>query len=323
MRPFYISRTFHWYFSWPPMHPMWASQQSCTKLSGMKRSRKRKSDTYRLWLDHFKTVNEDIPLQKELLAIVFALTKFHFYLWGRQFTLYTDHRALTFIHTQKELNSMLTGWHETILSYDFKVEYRPGVMNILPDHLSRLFPAAMHRKYVSNHDHIVNAYMHVLQSPDNAHKVVLDKKQQMKILDTTHMLGHLGANAMVRSIHAEQLTWPYLANDCLAWVKKCPECQRYNISQKGYHPLKAIHAELPGDHMAMDLAGPFTQSERGNVYLLVVVDVCTRFVFLKPTPDKQAITIGKALFDIFCMIGFPRILQSDNGTEFVNSLVKR
>lgn len=75
---------------------------------------------------------------------------------------------------------MLTGWHETILNYDFKVEYWPGVMNVLPDHLSRLFPAAMHTKYESNHDHIVHAYMHVLQNENTALKVVKDKKQQLK-----------------------------------------------------------------------------------------------------------------------------------------------
>jgi hypothetical protein len=36
----------------------------------------------------------------------------------------------------------------------------------------------------------------------------------------------------------------------------------------------------------------------------------------------QGITVGKALFDIFCTIGFPRIIQSDNGSEFVNALIR-
>ncbi|GJJ75509.1 hypothetical protein EMPS_07867 [Entomortierella parvispora] len=259
--------------------------------------------------------------QKELLGIVFALTKFHYYLWGRHFTLYTDHRALTFIHSQKELNSMLTGWHETILSYDFTVEYRPGVMNVLPDHLSRLFPASIQTRYDSNHGHIVNAYMHIMQNKDTMLEVVHGKKKQDDILNKTHALGHLGANAMVRSIHAEQYTWPHLTDDCLNWVKKCSECQKYNISIKGYHPLKAIHANLPGDHMAMDLAGPFKLSKKGNEILLIVVDVCTRFVFLRALPDKQANTVAKALFDIFCTVGFPRVLQSDNGREFVNQVM--
>jgi hypothetical protein len=259
--------------------------------------------------------------QKELLGIVFALTKYHYYVWGRQFTHYTDHRALTFIHTQKELNSMLTGWHETILSYNFKIEYRPGVMNVLPDHLSRLFPATMRTKHEHKDNHIFNAYMHVLQSKDVPLKVIDNKQQQDDILQKTHSFGHLGSNAMVRSIHAEQVTWPHLADDCLNWIKKCVECQKYNIAQKGYHPLRAIHAELPGDHMAVDTAGPFPATADGNTRLLILVDVCTRFVFLKPIRDKMAITVGRAFFDIFCLIGFPRILQSDNGTEFVNSLV--
>ena len=39
--------------------------------------------------------------KRELLAIVFALKKFHKFLWGNPFTLFTDHKALTYIHTQK------------------------------------------------------------------------------------------------------------------------------------------------------------------------------------------------------------------------------
>jgi hypothetical protein len=73
--------------------------------------------------------------------------------------------------------------------------------------------------------------------------------------------------------------------------------------------------------MAVDLAGPFPLSDKGNKYLLILVDVCTRFVFLKAIPNKNSLTVGGVLFDIFSLIGFPRILQSDNGTEFVNALM--
>ena len=47
--------------------------------------------------------------KKELLGIVFALRKFHPMIWGRHFTLYTDHNALTFLFTQKDLNVLITG----------------------------------------------------------------------------------------------------------------------------------------------------------------------------------------------------------------------
>ncbi|GJJ71586.1 hypothetical protein EMPS_03936 [Entomortierella parvispora] len=148
--------------------------------------------------------------QKELLGIVFALTKFHYYLWGRHFTLYTDHRALTFIHSQKELNSMLTGWHETILSYDFTVEYRPGVMNVLPDHLSRLFPASIQTRYDSNHGHIVNAYMHIMQNKDTMLEVVHGKKKQDDILYKTHALGVMLSKGLCSLCHKDQAQHCYM-----------------------------------------------------------------------------------------------------------------
>ncbi|KAF8923600.1 hypothetical protein BGZ47_004631, partial [Haplosporangium gracile] len=62
---------------------------------------------------------------------------------------------------------------------------------------------------------------------------------------------------MVKHIHSLQKTWPNLAKDCLEYVQRCQECQRVNIARKGYHPLTAIHAQLPGEHMAVDLTGPF------------------------------------------------------------------
>ncbi|KAF9951180.1 hypothetical protein BGZ65_006117 [Modicella reniformis] len=103
------------------------------------------------------------------------------------------------------------------------------------------------------------------------------------------------------------------------------------FQEKGYHPLQAIHAELPGDHIAIDLAGQLPASivtdSRGNqrtmTYILVVVDVCTtRFVYLRAIINKATITVAQELFHLFCDIGFPKILQSDNGSEFVNEVIR-
>src|SRR5690606_3138762 len=116
-------------------------------------------------------------------------------------------------------------------------------------------------------------------------------------------------------------SWPKMKDDCLRLVGQCSACLHNNNAKKGYHPLKAIHASLPGEHIALDLA-QFPTSNQGNVYALVIVDVCSRFVFLRAIPNKEAATISNQLFDLFCLIGFPKIIQSDNGSEFVNSIVK-
>lgn len=77
---------------------------------------------------------------REMLACIFALKQFHKFVWGTHFTLYSDHKALSYLHTQKYSNSMMIKWLDIILDYDFKVVYIKGIDNILPDSLSRLYP---------------------------------------------------------------------------------------------------------------------------------------------------------------------------------------
>lgn len=71
----------------------------------------------------------------------------------------------------------------------------------------------------------------------------------------------------------------------------------------------------------MDLA-QFPLSNRQNNYALLVVDVCTRFVFLQAIRSKEATTIAAELVHLFADIGPPKIIQSDNRTEFSNSLLQ-
>ena len=53
--------------------------------------------------------------KKELLAIIHALNKFDYFLHAQKLKLYTDHRALTFIFSQEQLNPRLTQWAEHLL----------------------------------------------------------------------------------------------------------------------------------------------------------------------------------------------------------------
>ncbi|KAG1351786.1 hypothetical protein G6F61_014684 [Rhizopus arrhizus] len=66
------------------------------------------------------------------------------------------------------------------------------------------------------------------------------------------------------------------------------------------------------------VAGPMKTSLNGNNYLLIMVDIATRYCILKPIPDKQSMTIVKTLIDVFSNYGFPHILRSNNGGEFTH-----
>ncbi len=77
--------------------------------------------------------------KRELLAVVWSLEYYRYYLLGRHFTLYTDHKPLTYIFSQKQNHPVVNNWLETILFYDFTFVHLPGVRNVLPDQLSRLY----------------------------------------------------------------------------------------------------------------------------------------------------------------------------------------
>ena len=70
----------------------------------------------------------------------------------------------------------------------------------------------------------------------------------------------------------------------------------------------------------MDLIDFQNTDEVNNPYsfLLVYQDHHIKFVVLRPFTSKSAEEVSKTLFDIFCLIGAPHILQSDNGKEFKN-----
>ncbi|RVW41678.1 Retrovirus-related Pol polyprotein from transposon 17.6 [Vitis vinifera] len=73
----------------------------------------------------------------KLAAVVFALKTWRHYLYGEKFEVYSNHKSLKYIFTQKDLNSRQRRWMETLEDYDFALHYHPGKANVVADALSR------------------------------------------------------------------------------------------------------------------------------------------------------------------------------------------
>lgn len=103
-------------------------------------------------------------IEKEALAIVFAVKKFHQYLSGRTFEIETDHKPLLSILSSKKgfpqhVSLRLQRWSLILMHYDYDIFYKPGKTNFVADALSRLpiksndleesicFDAIIHRIY--------------------------------------------------------------------------------------------------------------------------------------------------------------------------------
>lgn len=152
-------------------------------------------------------------------------------------------------------------------------------------------------------------------------KEVEDSQTRKDLLEQHHSLGHFGGLALARSIMQQGKKWSSLFRDSAQFVSQCSQCQRYTIMKKGFHPLTPITASLPMDHISFDLF-QLPTSKEGYNYVLIIVDIATKYVFLRPLKTKDSISVAQQLFELFCNMGFARIIQSDNGKEFVNTVIK-
>ncbi|KAE8728977.1 Phosphoenolpyruvate carboxykinase [Hibiscus syriacus] len=73
----------------------------------------------------------------ELAAVIFALKIWIHYLYGEKCYIFTDHKSLKYLLTQKELNLRQRRWPELLKDYDCVIDYHPGKANIVADALSR------------------------------------------------------------------------------------------------------------------------------------------------------------------------------------------
>ncbi|KAA3487869.1 integrase [Gossypium australe] len=73
----------------------------------------------------------------EVAAIVFALKSWCHYLFCEKFHVFSDHKSLKYLMTQKDLNLRQTRWLELLKDYELVIDYHPGKANVVADALSQ------------------------------------------------------------------------------------------------------------------------------------------------------------------------------------------
>ncbi|GJS61795.1 putative reverse transcriptase domain-containing protein [Tanacetum coccineum] len=73
----------------------------------------------------------------ELGVVMFALKIWRHYLYGTKSVIYTDHKSLHHIFSQKELNMRQRRLIELFIDYDCEIRYHPSKVNVVVDALSR------------------------------------------------------------------------------------------------------------------------------------------------------------------------------------------
>ncbi|XP_038057353.1 uncharacterized protein LOC119728962 [Patiria miniata] len=76
-------------------------------------------------------------IERECLALVWAIKKFHFFLYGKEFILETDHRPLSYLARTKMTNSRIMRWALSLQPYRYRIIAIKGKDNVGADFLSR------------------------------------------------------------------------------------------------------------------------------------------------------------------------------------------
>jgi hypothetical protein len=91
----------------------------------------------------------------ELAVVVFALREWRHYLYRTQVQIFTDHKSLKYLMSQKELNMQQRRWVELIKVYDCVIDYHPGKANAVADALSRKGKTVMNDMEIQEQESIV------------------------------------------------------------------------------------------------------------------------------------------------------------------------
>jgi len=82
-------------------------------------------------------------------------------------------------------------------------------------------------------------------------------------------------------------------------------------------------ADGPWTVIAADVIGPLPRSKAGFQYILVIQDLFTKWVECRALRSATAIKIRETLEDlVISRWGVPKFILTDNGTEFVNKIIK-
>ena len=147
-----------------------------------------------------------------------------------------------------------------------------------------------------------------------------EKNWIISMFHDTPTAAHQNWSPMRKQI-AQRYVWEGMGRDIKAYVKTCYKCQQRGGTKKN-NAKRTITPEGLFERWNIDIVGPLPLSESGNRYIIVTVEYMTRWPEAKALPQVKATDVADFIYEnIICRFGPPKIIQSDQGTPFVNEII--
>jgi transposase InsO family protein len=180
-------------------------------------------------------------------------------------------------------------------------------------------------KYIVENQLLFRVFTH---KPDGkqVRQLVVPKKYRndvMKVGHETLFAGHLGSRKTADRIMSS-FYWPGIQADVRRYCRSCDICQRTVSKGRtmkvplGEMPL----IDVPFQRVAVDIVGPIHPvTEKGNRYILTIVDYATRYPEAVALPGIEAERVAEALVEVFSRVGIPNEVLTDRGTQFTSGVM--
>lgn len=261
----------------------------------------------------------------ECLAIKEAVKYWQYWLIGKPFTVYTDHKPLEKMNLKSRTDEELGDLTYYLSQYEFKIKYAPGRQNLEADCLSRnpvlesnenadeqlkvvnflklddiLTDQYKNEEIQRNKSKLIVRDKIYFKKTKKKEKIVISEEFSIKILKTIHKdLAHIGIGQMQKTM-SPLFTTKNLAKNIRTVCRTCEICIKNK--SRGHEKFGFMShlgpATKPFEIMSIDTIGGFGSSRSTKKYLHLLVDHFTRYAFILTSKTQSANDFIKLVMSI-------------------------